>query len=40
MDTIEREGWGFEFAPHKATLYPEEMKARLDWIARYDELNP
>jgi NAD(P)-dependent dehydrogenase (short-subunit alcohol dehydrogenase family) len=40
VDTIDREGWGFAFSPEKATLYPDDMRARLDWIARYDELNP
>ncbi len=35
VDTIAAEGFDFEFAPEKVTLYPDDMVARLEWQARY-----
>jgi 3-hydroxybutyrate dehydrogenase len=34
-DTIAREGYEFEFAPEKVTLYVDDFKARQDWYAHY-----
>lgn len=37
VDTIAAEGFDFEFAPEKVTLYPDDMVARLEWQARYGQ---
>ena len=37
-DTIEAEGFDFEFAPEKVTLYPGDLVARLEWQANYGRL--
>lgn len=34
-ETIACEGWDFEFAPEKVTLYPDDLRARLEWQAKY-----
>lgn len=34
-DTIAAEGWNFEFAPEKVTLYVDDMKERMRWYASY-----
>jgi NAD(P)-dependent dehydrogenase (short-subunit alcohol dehydrogenase family) len=34
-DTIALEGFNFEFAPEKVTLYAEDFKSRQDWYASY-----
>ena len=31
VDTIETEGWDFDFAPEKVTSDPEDMKSRWEW---------
>jgi len=36
-DTIALEGYDFEFAPEKVTLYVDDFKARQDWYARYPD---
>jgi NAD(P)-dependent dehydrogenase (short-subunit alcohol dehydrogenase family) len=36
-DTIAREGWDFEFAPEKVTLYPQDLIARQQWMANYTD---
>jgi len=36
-DTIALEGYNFEFAPEKVTLYVDDFKARQDWYARYPD---
>ncbi len=36
-DTIEAEGYEFDFAPEKVTLYVDDFKARLDWQANYPD---
>ena len=33
VDAIGREGWDFEFAPHKVTMYPQDFVARQEWMA-------
>jgi NAD(P)-dependent dehydrogenase (short-subunit alcohol dehydrogenase family) len=35
VDTIAREGWDFEFAPEKVTMYPQDFVARQEWMAGY-----
>jgi NAD(P)-dependent dehydrogenase (short-subunit alcohol dehydrogenase family) len=35
VDTIAREGYEFEFAPEKVTLYVDDFKARQEWYARF-----
>jgi NAD(P)-dependent dehydrogenase (short-subunit alcohol dehydrogenase family) len=35
VDTIEREGPGFEVVAEKVTLYPDDWRARLAWRAGY-----
>ena len=37
VDTIVREGFDFEFAPEKVTLYVDDFVARQDWYANYPE---
>jgi 3-hydroxybutyrate dehydrogenase len=34
-DTIAAEGYDFEFAPEKVTVYPDEFEARRQWMAEY-----
>jgi 3-hydroxybutyrate dehydrogenase len=34
VDTIDREGFDFEFAPDKVTLYADDFRARQEWYAR------
>ncbi|MBI5879237.1 MAG: SDR family oxidoreductase [Chloroflexi bacterium] len=36
-DTIAREGFDFEFAPAKVTLYPDDFEARREWYASYPD---
>lgn len=36
-DTIAREGWDFEFAPEKVTLYVQDFVARQEWMANYSD---
>ena len=36
-DTIALEGYDFEFAPEKVTLYVDDFKARQDWYSRYPD---
>ena len=36
-DTVSREGYDFEFAPEKVTLYTEDMVARRKWRAEYTD---
>jgi NAD(P)-dependent dehydrogenase (short-subunit alcohol dehydrogenase family) len=36
-DTIGREGYDFEFAPEKVTLYVDDFRFRQQWFANYDE---
>ncbi len=36
-DTIAAEGWEFEFAPEKVTLYVDDMKERMRWYANYPD---
>jgi len=36
-DTVNREGYDFEFAPEKVTLYTEDMVARRKWRAEYTD---
>lgn len=36
-DTIAREGWDFEFAPEKVTLYVQDFVARQEWMAHYTD---
>lgn len=35
LDTIAREGPGFDFEPEKVTAYPDELRAREAWRAAY-----
>jgi len=35
LDTIAREGPGFDFAPEKVTLFPDDLRARQAWRAVY-----
>lgn len=35
VETIKREGPGFDFAPEKVTLYPDEFRAREEWYRQY-----
>ena len=35
VDTIAREGWKFEFAPEKVSMYPQDFVARQEWMANY-----
>jgi 3-hydroxybutyrate dehydrogenase len=37
--TVKREGYDFEFAPDKVTLYPDDFKFRENWYNRYPEYN-
>jgi NAD(P)-dependent dehydrogenase (short-subunit alcohol dehydrogenase family) len=36
-DTIAEDGFNFEFAPQKVTLYVDDFLARLDWQANYPD---
>ena len=36
-DTIQREGFEFEFSPEKVTLLPDDFKAAQDWYAAYKD---
>lgn len=36
-DTIAREGWDFEFAPEKVTLYVQDFVARQEWMTKYSD---
>jgi NAD(P)-dependent dehydrogenase (short-subunit alcohol dehydrogenase family) len=36
-DTIAAEGYDFDFAPEKVTLYVDDFKARLEWQANYPD---
>lgn len=36
-DTVAAEGYDFEFAPEKVTLYVDDFEARLEWQANYPE---
>jgi len=36
-DSIAREGWDFEFAPEKVTLYVQDFVARQQWMANYTD---
>ena len=36
-DTIEAEGYDFDFAPEKVTLYVDDFLARLEWQANYPD---
>lgn len=35
-DSIASEGWDFEFAPEKVTMYPQDFVARQEWMATWD----
>src|SRR5947208_4322903 len=35
VETIEREGGDFAFAPEKVTLYPDDFRARQEWYSGY-----
>lgn len=35
VETLEREGDGFEFAPEKVTLYPDDFRTRTEWYTTY-----
>ncbi len=35
VDTIDREGPDFAFAPEKVTLYPDDYRARKEWYENY-----
>lgn len=37
--TVKREGYSFDFAPDKVTLYPDDFKFRENWYARYPDFN-
>jgi NAD(P)-dependent dehydrogenase (short-subunit alcohol dehydrogenase family) len=37
--TVKREGYDFEFAPEKVTLYPDDFKFRENWYERYPDFN-
>jgi NAD(P)-dependent dehydrogenase (short-subunit alcohol dehydrogenase family) len=37
--TVKREGYSFDFAPDKVTLYPDDFKFRQNWYARYPDFN-
>lgn len=37
VDTLEREGDDFPFAPEKVTLYPDDFRARKDWYDTYQD---
>jgi NAD(P)-dependent dehydrogenase (short-subunit alcohol dehydrogenase family) len=37
--TVRREGYDFEFAPEKVTLYPDDFKVREAWYRRYPDFN-
>jgi NAD(P)-dependent dehydrogenase (short-subunit alcohol dehydrogenase family) len=36
-DTIAAEGYDFDFAPEKVTLYVDDFRARLEWQANYPD---
>ena len=36
-DTIQREGFEFEFSPEKVTFLPDDFKAAQDWYAAYKD---
>ena len=36
-DTIEAEGYDFDFAPEKVTLYVDDFVARIEWQANYPD---
>lgn len=37
VQTIAREGAGFEFAPEKVTLYPDDFRTRQEWYGSYTD---
>jgi NAD(P)-dependent dehydrogenase (short-subunit alcohol dehydrogenase family) len=37
VDTLDREGEDFVFAPEKVTLLPDDFRARADWYASYPD---
>jgi NAD(P)-dependent dehydrogenase (short-subunit alcohol dehydrogenase family) len=37
--TVKREGYDFDFAPEKVTLYPDDFKFRENWYNRYPDFN-
>lgn len=37
VTTLAREGWGFDFAPEKATLYVDDFVTRQKWQASYPD---
>ena len=37
VDTIAREGFDFDFAPEKVTIYVDDFVARQKWQANYPE---
>jgi NAD(P)-dependent dehydrogenase (short-subunit alcohol dehydrogenase family) len=37
VGTLGREGDGFDFAPEKVTLYPDDFRARTDWYEHYPD---
>jgi hypothetical protein len=37
VNTMARDGWDFEFAPEKVTMYPQDCVARQEWMASYGD---
>lgn len=37
VETLKREGDDFTFSPEKVTLYPDDLKARQQWMATYSD---
>jgi NAD(P)-dependent dehydrogenase (short-subunit alcohol dehydrogenase family) len=37
VQTLDREGPDFDFAPEKVTLYPDDFRARQEWYENYPE---
>jgi NAD(P)-dependent dehydrogenase (short-subunit alcohol dehydrogenase family) len=37
VDTLEREGDDFAFAPEKVTLYPDDFRSRQEWYSNYPD---
>jgi len=37
IDTINKEGWDFEFAPEKVSLHPDDMIAAQQWYTNYQD---
>jgi len=37
VKTLDREGFDFDFAPEKVTLYPDDVTARIKWMAGYQD---